>query len=118
MRFQDLFGFDDRWNTKIATRIDCGRATIFSYHQHQTSVCFSNFLPILIIDLLSTWVTGREKNAKPIKGSRTYIMAKKERMEKQGKWVYFNLRFLVYQKLCREVRPNTKYTGRKRRHGV
>lgn len=31
------------------------------------------------------WVTGRENNKKPLKGSKAWIMMKKERMERQGK---------------------------------
>jgi 18S rRNA (guanine1575-N7)-methyltransferase len=45
-----------------------------------------------------TWNTGRPDNKKPLKGTRAFIEAKKERMQRQGK----------------EVRPNSKYTGRKR----
>lgn len=42
----------------------------------------------------------RKRGDKPLKKSREWILAKKERARKQGK----------------EVRPDTKYTGRKRPH--
>uniref|UniRef100_A0A7E5A1T0 18S rRNA (Guanine-N(7))-methyltransferase n=1 Tax=Panagrellus redivivus TaxID=6233 RepID=A0A7E5A1T0_PANRE len=48
------------------------------------------------------WNKGGPRNAKPQKGSRAWIEAKKGRMERQGK----------------EVRPTTKYTGRRRKHAI
>ena len=61
------------------------------------------------------FVIGNRREKKPSKGSKAWVEAKRQRQIKQGRLVAILNRFLFFKFFFRDVRHESKYSGRKRK---